>query len=191
MNFLESEVAILESRLKRIQENPDPTKMKSNTLLYSLELDMRKSQLAAWKAGLPFACATGTATLLRALGFEYLDLHQISDRVKDTDKYVAWIEANGYPTDACDRTVTSLSMPLLGDVPKPSFVISSNGACTPLMLLMNTIAYEVNASLYNIDIPTTEDEPSEEMLQYVTEQISGLVAFAEKNVPGIRYDEKN
>ena len=39
MRYLENEVAKYERRVKRIRENPDPTKLKSNLMLYEMQLD--------------------------------------------------------------------------------------------------------------------------------------------------------
>jgi benzoyl-CoA reductase/2-hydroxyglutaryl-CoA dehydratase subunit BcrC/BadD/HgdB len=189
MNFLEEQVALMERRLRKIKDNPDPTKLQTNLMLYELELDLRKNQAESWKEEKNFACAVGMAPILRSLGFVYLDLHQISDRVKDIDKYMGWIQSHGYPQEACDRTVTSVSMPLLDDVPKPSFVVSSNWACTPLMLMMNAIGYELDIPKYFIDIPASTDEPSEELLEYVTNQLVAMIEYVEKNVAGAKYDE--
>ncbi|MDP7240742.1 MAG: hypothetical protein QGH72_06010 [Dehalococcoidia bacterium] len=47
MNFFEEEIAKLSRRVKKIEETPLPGKLKSNKLLYEVELELRQQQLEA------------------------------------------------------------------------------------------------------------------------------------------------
>ena len=45
MAYIESELARDERRIKKIKENPDPTKPKSNVLLYECDRDLMSEQI--------------------------------------------------------------------------------------------------------------------------------------------------
>lgn len=47
MNFYEQHIIRLQNRIKRIEENPDPTRLKSNKLRYEMELENTQEQLNA------------------------------------------------------------------------------------------------------------------------------------------------
>jgi hypothetical protein len=51
MNLLEALIERDEKRLKRIDENPDPTKLLSNRLGFDLDLGVYKAVLEAWQQG--------------------------------------------------------------------------------------------------------------------------------------------
>lgn len=188
MNFFEREIERLKRRIKKIEENPDSKKLSSNRLLYKLELNRRQHQLDWWKAGKPFACGSIVSPLLRAMGFEYLDAAMIADRAgaEAMNKAFEFIRAEGYPEFACDRTVSIIPFFSLGEIPIPSFIMASNNSCDNLMYTYNSIAHRYNIPVFPVSISF---EATEETLQYVTAQLREMITYAEKTVPGIKYNE--
>lgn len=187
MNFYEREIAKCERRIKRIEERPDPTKLQSTKLFYALERDFRKTQLRNWQEGIPFAVGDLTAPLLRAMGFEVLDLEMGADRAMDhADEYFGTICAAQYPEHACDRTVMCIPMLLAGEIPMPHLVVSATTGCLQVGLSNNAIAHHLGIPVFQIDV---DFEANYESLRHVARQLYELIAFIESRFPSMRYDE--
>ena len=96
MNFYEAEIVKCQKRIKKIEENPDPAKFKSNKILYEIERDLNTARLQDWREGKSFAEGL-TAPLIRAMGFQPLDLDICADRsTLDTSRFDT-IRALGLP----------------------------------------------------------------------------------------------
>ncbi len=190
MSWIEDDIARYERRIKRIQENPDPSMLNCTQILYELERDKRKEQLRAWKAGEPFSYGQGAVGtgILEALGFHDWDGPTTADRqAKLAPEYFRVARAAGYPDHACDRAIVSVAMALKGDVPPPSFVVSSNYACGAHMWNKVALARHFRVPWFMVD---THFESNQKSLEYVAAQLGELINYAEANVPGIKYDEK-
>ena len=175
----------LERRISKIRGNPDPTKMKSNVRMYELEHKYRQRQFEAWRAGKPFADGTFLSILFKAMGFEYADLMRTADRTQMAGEYFDVLRREGLPDDACDRTIVCIAMCKEGHFPVPDFLVTTNMACDPAMLMLNTVAHMFDKVTFPLDIPL---EANEESLKYVTAQLYELVEVAEKKFPGIKLD---
>ena len=187
MSFYEREIARNERRIKRIEENPDPTKLRSTKLFYALERDFRRNQLDVWQSGRPFAVGDLSAPLLRTMGFEVLDLEMGADRALDhADEYFEMICSAQYPEHACDRTVMCIPMLLTNDIPRPSLVVSASTGCLQVGLSNNAIGHHLGIPVYPIDV---DMEASYDSLRYVARQLRGLIDFIEERFPGMKYDE--
>ena len=198
--YLEADLARYERRLKKIKENPDPTKAKSNILLYECERDCRLQQLKEIEEGKPFGMLT-MGPLGPAMGFAGWDAIRAADtsfgvKVADYDgpasmKYFDIIREEGMAEHTCDRTIALIPMVLKGDFPKPSFLAVSNFECMPIYLSSALMANLLDIPYYVIDrsydpFRTLEDEAQ---LKYVTDQIGEMIEYAEAKIPGIKYDE--
>ena len=67
--YFEYELARDERRIKKISENTDPTKPKSNILLYECDKDLRIEQINAVKEGKPPFCQIYNGPMARGMGF--------------------------------------------------------------------------------------------------------------------------
>lgn len=188
MNFFEEQVAKLSRRIKRIEENPDPTKLSATKMLYELELAQRQGQLEAWKAGRPFV-AWNAYGLVRAMGLEFLDLYQAADRVSDAGRYFDVLRNWGYPDHHCDRTVVAVGMVLAGDVPRPTLSVATNSGCDPIMLMGAAIGHHLSEHNFTIDVDSTAQRTTEGLLSYITSQLQEMIEFAQAKIPGSRYDQ--
>lgn len=190
--YLENEVVTCERRIKKIKENPDPSKPQSNVLLYEQERDLRIEQRDAYRAGKPIGAA-GVGPLARAMGMVPWDAIMAADRThgQAAKNYFEIIRKEGMPEHTCDRCSILIPMLLQGDFPKPSFAAMSNFECIPVYLANSTITQFMNIPTYNIDLPikSYKQEHDEEGLAYVTRQMQEMVEYIEKNVPGTKYDE--
>ena len=189
LGFFREEVSRYERRVKKIRENPDPTKPKSNILYYELERDARKAQIEAWEKGVPFATGLYPPVILRAMGFEVFDGVMAADRThgERAAKYFNDVRKFGLPEAVCDRTSIVIPMVLNEDCPKPSFIVSCNWECENIPLGNNYLAHHLDIPLYYLDVPFDRDDYS---LDYVTDQFGELIEFAENNVPGVKYQEE-
>ena len=185
MNFYESEMIKCQKRIKKIEENPDPTKFKSNKILYEIERDLNYARLQSWKEGKPFIEGL-TPPLMRAMGFEPMALEISADRsMLDKGRYET-IRSLGLPEYACDRTMVCIDMCLKKELPPPSFIVSHNCACDPIKLAYNTVGRMFNAPVAALDFGL---ENNNDTLRYVAEQMGEIIELAEKKVPGAKYDE--
>lgn len=191
--YLKNEMAICERRIKKINDNPDPSKPKSNVLLYELERDLRREQIEACEKGTPLGI-TGLGPLTRAMGMTPWDAIMAADRTHGNaaTQYFAQVRKLGMPDHTCDRCSILVPMILNGDFPKPSFLFTSNFECLPVFLAHNLLAEYLQVPKFNIDRPfdNYKGEMDEQRLEYVTDQIKEMVAYIEARVPGCKYDEE-
>lgn len=188
MNFFEQEIERYKRRIKRIEENPDPTKMASNKLLYELELDRNQCQLDSWKSGKPFAWAEDSDALVRAMGFENILPTMIADRAgaETIGECFDYIRAEGYPYTCCDRAVGMVPLVALGKIPVPAFLTVSNNACDNVRDSYHAVARLYNVPAFPISVSF---EATDETLRYVTDQLGELISYVERVIPGAKYDE--
>jgi benzoyl-CoA reductase/2-hydroxyglutaryl-CoA dehydratase subunit BcrC/BadD/HgdB len=73
-----------------------------------------------------------------------------------------------------------------GDVPMEDLAICDQHACTPMQLRGIHVAHTSKTKTYFMDIPFEQNEDS---IKHVTAQLGEFIEFAEKNFPGIKYDE--
>lgn len=188
MRWLEKEIALNQKRIKKITENPDPSKLTCNKMLYELELGLRKAQLEACREGKVCLVAgiQYIEPLLRSLGLQPLDLQGAADKVKIADEYLRIAKSNGFPDNHCDRTVAFIGMALSGDLPLPRLIVTTNSGCDPLYLGFNALAHHFEIPVFCLDVALEENEDT---LKYVATELKELIAFVEENIPGAKYDE--
>jgi len=183
---LEEEIVKYDTRIKKIKDNPDPYRMRSNLMLYEIERDQRIYQLESAKAGKPVA--SGGGAILRAMGFApYSGGAGAADRLATGNwrKYWDMALANGFPELGCDRTILGITLVSSGDIPPVDFVVAFNGACQPLMHSEMATARHFKVPVFVID---RGFDLNEENLKYVAEQFGELVEFAESKFPGMKLD---
>lgn len=192
LKYIENEIAILQRRIMKIRGNPDPRRPKANLLLYEAELEFREEQLEGIKAGKPFG-RVGGGSLTKSLGFLYWDGIQSADRThgESAKRYFEMIRKEGMAEHTCDRTIIILPMVLSGDFPKPNFLFNTNFECVPIFLSLNSIACMLDIPVFMVDrhfdaYSLMEDD---DKLNYLTNQIEKLIAYAEEKVPGCKYNE--
>ena len=190
MNFYEEYMIKLQKRIKRIEENPDPAKLKSNKIRYQIELETVKEQLEGWRQGKPFSDG-GSATasnLTRAMGFVPVGSVQPAFQTVQPQKYIDQARGMGLPVDkSCDMTMMPFAMMVCGDTPMEDVAICDHHCCTPMMLRGIYVAHSSDTFTYYIDRGVEENEAT---IKYVTEQLEEFIEWAEKKFPGvIKYDE--
>jgi len=193
--YLEFEAARCSRRMQKIKDNPDPSKPRSNVLLYEMERDFRIEQLEAYKAGKPFGLATQTGPLTRSLGMVPWDAVPAADRThgKEATRYFDIIRREGMPEHTCDRCSILIPMVLRGDFPKPSFLATTNFECIPIFManlivanLLDIPTFQIDRHFKNYKARGKEDD---EQLKYVTDQLGEMIEYVEAHVPGCRYNE--
>jgi len=193
--YLEFEIDRCNKRIQKIKENPDPSKPKSNILLYELERELRMEQLEAYKAGKPFGLATQTGPLTRSLGMVPWDAVPAADRTygEAATRYFDIIRKEGMPEHTCDRCSILIPMVLRGDFPKPSFLATTNYECIPILMANLIIANILDIPTFHFDRHfknyKAKDKEDDEQLGYITEQLGEMIEYVEANVPGCKYNE--
>jgi hypothetical protein len=101
--YLDFEIDRCVRRIKKIRDNPDPTKPQSNIMLYELERDFRMEQRQAVEEGKPIGAAS-IGGLTRALGMVPWDAIMAADRTfgEAATRYFEIIRKEGMPEHTCD-----------------------------------------------------------------------------------------
>jgi benzoyl-CoA reductase/2-hydroxyglutaryl-CoA dehydratase subunit BcrC/BadD/HgdB len=186
MNLLEKLIETNEARIKRIDENPDPNKLRSNRLGYELENDLYKAQLDAWKNGKPIFVNTLNWPFWRAMGFQPIIYPQIVHHfMSEASKYRQIIRNNGIPDYACDYLIYGMAMALAGDVPTPSFLHVTNGFCFVETYLQKLFAERLGVPYFEQEVPMIYNE---ENIKYMADGLGKVIEFVENKVPGVKYD---
>ncbi len=185
--FLQEQIERLSQRIKRIEANPRPEYMYSNKLRYELELEQMQYTMDAWKEGKPFAILYNVEQLTRPLGFEHAGYIEWGDRVSDPLRYqdIA-VNKFGFPDHTCDRTMTAMGLYLSGEVPVPRLMTSRRIPCDPERWSAMAAAKYLGVLFFEM---IKLNSNGYENIQCVTEQIGNLIEFAERSVPGIKYDQ--
>ncbi|MBI2854076.1 MAG: 2-hydroxyacyl-CoA dehydratase [Chloroflexi bacterium] len=189
--YLEFELAAAQRRVKKIKEHPDPLKAASNLLYYELEVDYRSEQIESLKSGKPFGTIY-PGPFMRALGLVPWDAIRSADKSygDKAKRYFDMIRAEGMAEHTCDRTIVMVPMVLSGDFPKPSFMLAGNYTCQPIHLAYRLIAHTLNTPTYFMErkFSAWSGSESEQELKYVVDQYQEMIEFAEKNVPGCKFN---
>jgi len=189
VNSYEEYLVKLQRRLKRIEENPEPGRLKINKIRYEIQIEETTERIEAWRQGRPFSNGGDmTAGLLtKAMGFANTGGLMPAFQTTQPRKYLEHAKGRGLPVEhSCDMTMMPFAMMESGDVPMEDLAICDQHACTPMMLRGIYVAHQSDNQTYFIDIPLEQNERS---LKYVAEQLGGFIEFAEKRFPGIKYDE--
>jgi hypothetical protein len=189
MNFYESYLIKLQERMKKLDANPESSRLKSNKLRYEMQIDLTKEQISAWKTGKPFSDGGGfmAGSLVRAMGFVPSNSVGSAYQTKEPQKYIEMARAKGLPVDnACDMTMMPFAMMESGDLPMDDLQVCDQHACTAMMLRGIYVAHQSNTKTYFIDVPL---EQTEQALKYVVDQLKEFIEFSEKTYPGIKYNE--
>lgn len=186
MNFYEERMLALDRRVKRIAENPDPTMLQSNKMLFELERDLYTAEAQAWKEGKPFATGgRGSGLILRSMGFEMGGYTQAADRTGHPERYMDTVRRLGIPESSCDRTVIMIAMCVNGELPPPSLAVTGGG-CDPVDYCYHWLANYYHIPLFPIDFPL---DRTEQGVKYMADQLGELIEFVESRFPGMKYHE--
>ncbi len=188
MNTYEDAVIRLQKRIKKMVEDPDPTKLKSNKLLYEMQLETAKAQLEAWRQGKAFSNGPGLrgGLLARAMGFVPTGGGVGVFGTMESQKYLELARTWGLPVDSsCDMTSIPFAMAQTGYTPIEDVAICAGG-CTPTMMSRIFTLHTNTTFNHYIDIGFEDNEAN---LEHVTNQLGEFIELAEKKFPGIKYDE--
>ncbi|MFC1534959.1 2-hydroxyacyl-CoA dehydratase [Thermodesulfobacteriota bacterium] len=193
MNHYEARILKLRQRIKKIEENPDPTKLASNKIRYEIQLEDTQQQLDAWREGRPFSDGGGgfmAGPLARAMGFAPMGNVGVAIGATEPQKYLELARERGLPVDnACDMTSIPFAMQEGGAVPMEDVAICDPHSCTVMCLaaIFLSHTHTKDRFTYYLDVAPEENE---ENLKHVTDQLGEFIDFAEKKFPGkIKYNE--
>ncbi|MBI4317229.1 MAG: 2-hydroxyacyl-CoA dehydratase [Chloroflexi bacterium] len=189
---LEALIQEVARRIKRVEESPGSTLV--DRALLEVTKERLEDQLDAWRQGRPSIDGEGCrSALFRSMGFlptMYTTTYKFSP--SDFRDDIATVEKLGLPADKlCDKVVTQLAMRSADSAPKPDAILADSHGCD------NDHKYyaRVQGDLFNIpvffvDVPLHEDDKvTLTSINYVAEQYGEFIEWAEKTVPGVKYDE--
>jgi benzoyl-CoA reductase/2-hydroxyglutaryl-CoA dehydratase subunit BcrC/BadD/HgdB len=188
LNLLEKLIKGTEERIKKIDENPDPTKLKSNRLGFELELDSFKEMLAAWQQGKPLLPYFPSSTLARALGSQTVVYEGLVPNFpEDFPRYIQAARSMGLLEYICDGFVSANAVAMMEELPTPTVAaVCSGGTCRVWPYHLKALAEHFGVPTFEVDTP---QEYSEESVKYLARQLEDLVKFIEEHMPGLKYDE--
>jgi hypothetical protein len=188
MNLIEILIERGEKRLKRIDENPDTTKLKSNRLGFELDLGVYKAVLNAWKNNEPILPYFPSPTLARALGSQSIHYEFFADQLpQEAPRFTQAARDLGLPGNICDTMTLSIAAAMIGELPPPAMISTLPPVpCRVWTCHMKTLADYFKVPEFVIDTP---QECTEESIVYLADQFQELIKFAESNVPGLKYNQ--
>ncbi len=191
MNFYEQDIQELTRRIKEAEKSPDPSLLRSNKLYYELQKERTEAEIDALKRGKPLAEGRRIESLLRAMGFQWITFAQNADRATGFSEYKTIIEKQGFPEKFCDRAVAALAMCDVGDQPIPQIIFNPIHACDAHWLVDAALARWHNVPVFNLDVGvgSEDDKVDIDSLNYIADQLGEFIEWAEKKVPGIKYDK--
>jgi hypothetical protein len=99
------------------------------------------------------------------------------------EKYIDACENDGVPPDVCSFVKTPVGLALTKNIPVVNApLISSDVACDSQMVGFQSIARELNAPAFQVDVP--HHFKSERAIDYYVGQLKEMIAFLEKHTPG-------
>ncbi len=188
--FLKQQITKFDRRIKSIRENPDPSKPKSNLLLYECERDVCLEQLNALREGKPISNIM-PGPITRALGFVPRGRPADAIAPEQVKTYFEKIRKEEIAEYTCDRTVLVFPLILGGDFPKLSLLVPHDCECTPVYLSQLLMAHLLNVPCFVMDrhLDSYRNLMEDDKLKYTADQFGELIEFAEAKIPGCKYDE--
>ncbi len=188
MNVYEFHIERLQKQIERIKANPDPTKLKSNLLLYEIQLESNKAQSAALRERKPQATMPpGLGILYQALGFY---CGGTVDMAKQTfmPKFLEKARTMGLPVDtSCDMAMGPLATWASGEEMDRVNLPICQYACNPFWLSDVYRSHISGKPMYYMDRPYEESEAT---LKHLVNQLREYIEVCEKKWPRfIKYDE--
>ncbi len=190
MNVHEFHIDRLKKQIKRIEENPDPRRMKSNKMLYELMIENHKAQLQADRDGRPQSSSgPGISALWLSMG-----IVGGGDGSKDAthatylNEYMNKARERGFPVDnACEMSMTGLARWAAGAGEQSVQGTLCRFGCPGFMLADTVLHHMQPRPTYFLD---RGFEETEDNLKHVVEQLHEYIEFTEKLYPKfVKYDE--
>ncbi len=177
-------------QIKEVEETTDLTVLRSDKLFLELQKEKTEAQLDVWRSGKPSVESFGEVMrFARTMGFEP---YQFPANVDETTAYAGYrpmLERMGLER-CCERAVVQLAMCEIGELPKPHIMINAGIGCDPDKFQRRYIADLFKVPTFFIDAPQNEDDkPNMASLNYYVDQLGECIEWAEKKVPGVKYDE--
>ena len=191
---LERQIAVYENRIKKIEQTPDPSRLKSNRAMYELMRDYNKEMLQHWTEGRPFLVgdAYPPARLLSAMDFFIINPDaSAQQRIRRAPEYIDISNSRGFSADCCTSTRAGVGMILAGDVPPPSVIYGDSFCCLPFYVRNSFLVREYNVPLINIDagyFVDVQGDNYQEAVDYIAAQYEKMLPLLEE-VSGVPYNE--
>jgi hypothetical protein len=187
-------VSKYERRVRKITESPKPGMLKANKTLYVALLAYSQRELNAWEElgeRMPVAYngAYAGLRLWMAAGFHTYCMDEFSDTLprEEVPMYFEFARSKGFPDDICDRVQLMAGVGISRHIPPPSVVIGDYTDCSPANQANIWVGRYWGVPTFFLDVPFEQDI---EAIEYVEKQLRDIIAFCEREIPGIKYDEE-
>ncbi len=184
-------IAEVSRRIKEIDETTDPTVLKSDKMLDELQKERFEALLDTCRRGKPAMEAEGAyCWLAKAIGIERYAFPEMVDDALAYDECKPVLQRMGFPEQCCERAIAQVALCEMGGLPKPNIMLNDNCGCDPDKLHRGGLARVFDVPTFQLDVPLNEDDkPNLGDLNYIADQMWEFVEWAEKTVPGAKYDE--
>ncbi len=190
MNVHEFQIERLQKVIKKIEENPDPTKLRSNLMLYEIQLEGHKAQLEAMHQGTPqMGQPPGIGLLFQAMGYVCISGTQEEMSTQAyTQKYLEIARTKGFPVDtSCDMAMGMIAPWVAGEQEERISHPVCDQPCTPIWLTNVFRSHVAPNPRYYLDLGFEQNEAT---LKHTVNQLREYIEVCEKRFPGlIKYDE--
>lgn len=98
----------------------------------------------------------------------------------------------GFPADkCCDKVVSQLAMREIDALPIPDVILADSHGCdNDHKYYSRSYGDLFGIPVFFVDVPLNEeDHPTLASLEYVADQLGEFIEWAEKKIPGIKYDQ--
>ncbi len=188
MKFYQQQVEDYTRKIKKMEESPDPNRLRSYKLFYELERDLAQERIDALKEGKPLIEGHhANNSFYRSMGFTSISFPSTVEDAEDYSGYKTILARMGFPEQCCERAHAQLAILEAGDLPIPHVVFNSGHGCDADRLVRRSIARWFNIPVFYVDAGLNRQTLAN--LNYITDQLGDFIEWAEKNVPGVKYHE--
>src|SRR5574340_766100 len=123
--FYDQQVQMYTRKIKMMEDNPDPTHLKSYKMFYELERDLAQERIDALKEGKPLIEGHhANNSFYRSMGFTSISFPSTVEDAESYSDYQAILARMGFPEKCCERAHAQLAMCEAGNLPLPHVVFN-------------------------------------------------------------------
>ncbi len=190
---VEELIKVLGREIDEIQEGAGPRAIRSHKLGLELDKERLESLVDTWKQGKPIIDGPSCRRMIRSLGATLGEYGAITRNAAESFSQGTEIAKKmGFAADTyCDKVVVELAGLGTGVWSKPDLMMADGHACdNDHQLYAICIANLMDFPAFFIDFPLLQDDkPTLADVNYIADQYGEFVEWAEKKVPGLKYDE--
>ncbi len=179
--------------IKEFEESTDPLLLRANKLFAEVGKERLEAQLNARLQNKPVIEGPSCRRIFRSMGFVNAELGRVSYYAGESfDECTRIAKGMGFSADRfCDKSVVELAAFGTEAWTKPDLILGDGHACDiDHHCCARTLADMFNIPFFLVDFPLCQDDkPTLASISYIADQYGEFIEWAEKKVPGVKYDE--